>query len=387
MNWSMQPLRSGVRRVAQAAVGHGCPPGLFGYRYVARESLDDYFRGELSDAEDIREIHPASQARHPLPRNVTKREMLPSQRGWWGYSFHDVPRRENGPTAIATLDDCRVVPAVDARGQFWVTILNRRRRALELREMSFRHWQAPFMRRGQRIKLARATWVLERVFDNYSHWLTAHLPKLLLLRDLGRADGVVLPAVLPRPLRESLELFGFDLRSFTAVDPRLTLDVGELTLVSSDRFRPELLRLVASHCPVVASEVPWRRVFISRAAARRRRLSNEDEIFSRLKMAGFERVETEHMDFRAQVELMRQTAVLVAPHGAGLTNMMFCPPGTHVVELADRSFPNPNFYAIACAMGHHYWLVNAQAAGDGHPLEQDLWVDPQALEIVLERVV
>jgi capsular polysaccharide biosynthesis protein len=94
----------------------------------------------------------------------------------------------------------------------------------------------------------------------------------------------------------------------------------------------------------------------------------------------------ENLTFEQQVQLMRDTAVLVAPHGAGLTNMMFCPPGAHIVEMADLGFPNPNFYAVASAMRHRYWLVPAEACGDVHPLEKDLRADLTALGAVLSRV-
>ena len=83
---------------------------------------------------------------------------------------------------------------------------------------------------------------------------------------------------------------------------------------------------------------------------------------------------------------MQETSVLAAPHGAGLTNMMFCREGTHVIEIADLTFPNPNFYATAAALGHHYWLIEAEGIGDVHPLEKDLRVEPSAVEAVLARV-
>lgn len=102
-----------------------------------------------------------------------------------------------------------------------------------------------------------------------------------------------------------------------------------------------------------------------------------------LEKAGFERVLMEELAFDAQVRLMSETAVLLAPHGAGLTNMMFCPAGSQVVEIADLSYPNPNFYALASAMGLGYWLIRGAGIGSGHPLDQDLVVDPASVAAVL----
>ncbi|MGE3178207.1 MAG: hypothetical protein AB7O32_12120, partial [Vicinamibacterales bacterium] len=71
---------------------------------------------------------------------------------------------------------------------------------------------------------------------------------------------------------------------------------------------------------------------------------------------------------------------------AGLTNMLFCPPGTDVIELADLTFPNPNFYALASAAGLRYWLVPGEGIGDGHPLQRDLRADVRGLRECLARL-
>ena len=54
--------------------------------------------------------------------------------------------------------------------------------------------------------------------------------------------------------------------------------------------------------------------------------------------------------------------------------------------MADLSFPNPNFYALAAALGHRYWIVSAESVGTGHPLDKDLQVDPDAVSAILPRV-
>lgn len=383
-------LRKRVGLCCDKAVQVGLRPNLFGHRYQQRESLREHIRIKRIDAPEsspARVIHAPAVAINPLPQNISDRDTLPNDRGWWGYSFWDVPERESGETIVATLPNCRVIPSRNDIGEFWATILTGNDRALELRELSFRSWQAPFIRGQESVRLKRATWVVERVYDNYSHWLTAHLPKLLMLREQGLDTDVILPDELAPAVEASLRLFGMPPENFQRFDTNKSLDVEELTVVSSDRFRPELLKLVASHCPVPVAERPIRRVFISRTGATRRRLLNEEELWQHLKNAGFERVRMETLDFEQQVRLMRETAVLVAPHGAGLTNMMFCPEGTHVVEFADLTFPNPNFYAVASALRLKYWLLSAEGRGDVHPLEKDLWIAPRSLRDTLDQIL
>lgn len=390
-----------VRRVAGAAwrrgerllawgVDRGVPPRWVGYRWVRVGHLPAPGPRPAAEvaASDVRVVHPERVVYNPLPCNVALRADLPADPGWWGYAMHDVPARTSGPTLFVTLPEARVLPFVDPqKGYFRPAILDHDRRSVEIREVSFRSIHARRLRRGEAPqRLERATWILERVYDNHSHWLTAHLPKLVLLRDMGMLADILLPPARTETMDASMRMLGLDPEAFATFELDRPLDVGRLTVLATDRFRPDLLRPVRD--ALAPSDGPGhRRVFISRARAERRRLLTEDAVWPVLDAAGFERVFMEDLEFEQQVALMAETAVLVAPHGAGLTNMMFCPEGTHVVEMADLGFPNPNFYAVAAAMGHRYWLLAAEGVGDRHPLEKDLRIDSVAVESLLAQLL
>ncbi|WP_459938118.1 glycosyltransferase family 61 protein [Desulfonatronum parangueonense] len=377
--------------IAAASVARGVPSSWFGYRRVEHETVQEYFRRRSPNDKRLRYeiVHPVTEARNPLPCNVHSGEELPDDRGWWGYSFRDVPRRISDETFIATLPDCLITwyrdPSKD--NDFFPAILNRDSRALEMREFRFRPLHALTLRQSQPpVRLKNATWFAERVYHNYSHWLTAHLPKLLLLQKRNLLDGVLLPPERTRAMDGSLRLLGMNPEDFHTYDPSRPLFVENLTIIGTDRFRPELLRLIPEALGIVDAAPPDRKVFISRTKAKRRRLINEDQVWPLLERQGFQRVCMEELPFSDQVNLMRETAILAAPHGAGLTNMIFCPEGAQIIEIADLSFPNPNFYALASAMGHDYWLIRAESVGDLHPLEKDLRVDPAAVSEVIRRL-
>lgn len=364
------------------------PPAWHGYRWIQHEPVPQYVR-RAGLEQRYHVVHGESAANNPLPRNIESADQLPDDRGWWGYSFRDVPRRVSGETFIATIPHCRVTWYRDpARADdFYPAIITRDGTALTMREVRFRPRHAETLRRSPRpVRLAKATWALERVYHNHSHWLTAHLPKLLLLRQHGLLDDVLLPADRPAAMDDSLRIVGIEPDRLRSFDPARPLDVDELTIAGTDRFRPELLRLVPDACGLTSAAAPHRRIFISRAKAARRRLVNEGDLWPLLAAHGFDRVHMEELTFADQAALMRETAVLLAPHGAGLTNMMFCPPGLHVIEIADLTFPNPNFYALASALGHGYWLVRGQGLGEVHPLQKDLQVEPAAVGSVLDRL-
>ncbi|WP_166259507.1 glycosyltransferase family 61 protein [Marinobacter salicampi] len=377
-------------RVAAASVKRGAPPRWFGYRGVIRESVPEYFGRHSGDttAGHYETVHPEAVASNPLPDNFSSPDELPDDRGWWGYSFRDVPHRISGETFMATVPDCLITwyRNPEQENDFYPAILNRDSRAFDMREVRFRPMHAETLRQSpEPARLKRATWFIERVYHNHSHWLTAHLPKLLLLREKGMLDQVILPPERSAAIDGCLRMLGLKPEQFQTYDPARPLFVEELTIMGTDRFRPELLRMVPQAFGINEAVKPHRKVFISRLHAARRRLVNEEEIWALLEPQGFERVLMENMTFEDQVRLMSETAVLVAPHGAGLTNMLFCPEGAHIVEIADLSFPNPNFYALASALGHRYSLARAESLGDVHPLEKDLKVDPSRVTEILPR--
>ena len=365
-------LKRGAREMGRALASSGLVPLPFRHRYIvhvdAAEDADRRGRREV--------VHAASVADAPLPGNVACRGALPDDAGWWGFSFRDVPSRKVGPTSILEVEGAEVLLAREPAGRrnVYPAILDDRGRSLDLNQIRHRPIHSPLPRRADR-SIPEGVWIAERVYDNHAHWLTAHLPKLILLRDRGRMGELVLPAELTPVIRTCLAWLGIDPARCPMIAPGERVRFGRLTLLETDRFRPELLRSVRD--AFARPGMAGRRVFVTRRSARGRRLREEEAVLAALAPRGFEAVEMETLSFDEQVRLMGETEAIVAPHGAGLTNMIFCQAGAMVMEIADADYPNPNFYALAAAMGHDYRIVAARGIGAGHALDRDLSVDPE----------
>ena len=76
----------------------------------------------------------------------------------------------------------------------------------------------------------------------------------------------------------------------------------------------------------------------------------------------------EELSWAEQIAVFRAVRVVVAPHGAGLANLVFCAPGTRVVELINRAYFNPVFWRLAALRRLDYRAV--VSAGDG-PIRED----------------
>jgi len=103
---------------------------------------------------------------------------------------------------------------------------------------------------------------------------------------------------------------------------------------------------------------PSRRIYISREKANYRHLVNQDELLQELDSLGFEQVILENLSFLKQVELMATASVVISPHGAGLSNLVFCQPGTKIIELFTSDYV-PNYYQVIsniCQLEHYYLI-------------------------------
>ncbi|WP_299563024.1 glycosyltransferase family 61 protein [uncultured Sulfitobacter sp.] len=78
-----------------------------------------------------------------------------------------------------------------------------------------------------------------------------------------------------------------------------------------------------------------KRFFVGRddRHSRARPMAGQDRLFEHLALFGFEHVVFENLSPLEQIALMAQAEIVVMPHGAGLTNMMFAPPSACVIEL------------------------------------------------------
>jgi capsular polysaccharide biosynthesis protein len=76
-------------------------------------------------------------------------------------------------------------------------------------------------------------------------------------------------------------------------------------------------------------------LFVRRPRAQGRSIVNEAELIEGLagRYAGFAAVSLDDMSFTQQVSAFANARAVICPHGGGLSNIMFCAPGTIVVEF------------------------------------------------------
>jgi capsular polysaccharide biosynthesis protein len=240
--------------------------------------------------------------------------------------------------------------------------------------------------------------------DLYYHWLFQLLPRFELMRragiDLNSIDYFLVNS-LRRPFqRESLQALGIDQEKIIEASRVPYLKAHKLIVPSiplaGGCFRPWMLQFIRdTFLPKDDAGVikpPGRRIYISRGLAGYRRVLNEPEVIQCLRQRGFEEIKLETLSMRQQAAAMASCEVIVAPHGSGLSNLVFCSPGTKVIEFFSPELVAAFFWKISSQLDldYYYFLGNGPSATRDPDYEQtwdafkDIEVDLGLLEKTLD---
>jgi capsular polysaccharide biosynthesis protein len=114
------------------------------------------------------------------------------------------------------------------------------------------------------------------------------------------------------------------------------------------------------------SEPPSRMIYVSRRQARLRPIENESELERVMEDLGFEVCLMENMNLRQQWETFAQAKILVAPHGAALSNLLASQSGAVVVEIFQAGTNNDCYARLSCDLGLNYRYYKSERSPDGH---------------------
>jgi len=133
------------------------------------------------------------------------------------------------------------------------------------------------------------------------------------------------------------------------------------------------------------SSAKTRRLLLSRGRAACRRITNEKELSSELIPMGFEQIYCEDLTLEEQAALFHGAEIIVAPHGAGLTNLIFCNPGTRVLEIfpASHLWERTHYWSLAGALGLDYAYCCGTPVSNG-VMEPDILVSMDKLRASLQ---
>lgn len=130
-----------------------------------------------------------------------------------------------------------------------------------------------------------------------------------------------------------------------------------------------------------------RRIYISRK--HRRILINEDQIYEVLKEFGFEIIEDKPRTIKEQMHLYRNAAIIIGPHGASFSNILWCRPQTTLIELFSNKYYPPYFKYLAFVLGlkYHAIIEDNVHVSDYSYSSKNIMISPEVIRSALHRIL
>jgi capsular polysaccharide biosynthesis protein len=240
-----------------------------------------------------------------------------------------------------------------------------------------------------------------KLFHRYYHWTTECLSSLaVLLLDPNLSCKIILPYDIESYKIQSLKLAGLEERiqyfeeevcfcDEIIYNPMLYkglkyMDFSIIKVIYDRIIDNSLKTLAESNLQVKTSDL----IYIARFDADRRKLLNEEQLAYQLEKLSFKIVTLSDKTLAEQVQLFHTAKVVVGPHGAGLSNLVYSRNNPTLVEL----FPSISdqkvylFFANICrSMGLDHWMYRFPFIDQQKNWQVDIDVTMNLVEKVLKH--
>jgi len=232
--------------------------------------------------------------------------------------------------------------------------------------------------------------VLSPSSDYYYLWIIEQMLKLRAVEKYERMTGskvtILVPSGAPQFVWEMLDLIGYKNQSVQW--NRRVCKINTAIVPSFPEPTPKgvrwLKKKVETEKTNKSESKKW--IYISRQNARGRRVMNFEEISEVLEQFDVEIVRCEELSIKDQISLFRNVEGVIAPHGAGLTNIIWAE-SLSVVEIFNQTV-QPPYYVISDMLGYEYRAISGESVGvykkERH---MDIKIDIEEFKSVLEQVI
>jgi hypothetical protein len=203
----------------------------------------------------------------------------------------------------------------------------------------------------------------------FYHWVFESLGGLLVTLEHFPEAKVMIPANSPQYCNDVLKLI-FDENTYAQ---RIIVADGVKQISNFAMFQQEqdagfihpvtisalqnFRNKVLSQMQLSVPKEPL--IYISRSKTKNRSLANEEELEKALEAIGFTIIYSEQLSFAQQIALFSQASFIVAPHGAGLSNIVWTKGKARLLEIFAHNHFNDCFARLASGLGFGYRYTQA----------------------------
>lgn len=205
--------------------------------------------------------------------------------------------------------------------------------------------------------------------SSWYHFLVEVFPRFLMLPNSAVRDStVIVRGEIPGSIKEVIGEFGFS--NILSVNDGEKVDVANLITISDFRYRNPLeienrkedLHLVRNYfLNSLAINSPETNIYLKRGRNLFRPLFRQQRLENFLVANGFEVIKPEELSLKEQITIFANAGIVVSESGAALTNMLFMPPTSLVVEINPGNDPIKLWSRFANTLGLELIVVNGSS--------------------------
>jgi capsular polysaccharide biosynthesis protein len=189
--------------------------------------------------------------------------------------------------------------------------------------------------------LPNALWLINNLDKNISNKITILVPESKFIENIFKWFEIINPIYLCNKTNLNLNLNFIKQRYTECGNPS-----------------PEKINLIRD---IVNKKVIFEKkygIFIYRRETQRN-IINSDEVFTMIKNK-YSNLEWKLFDsetFENTVELFSKASIIIGPHGAGLTNMLFSPDNITVIEFIPETEPNLCYWHLSELLNNNHYII------------------------------
>ena len=132
----------------------------------------------------------------------------------------------------------------------------------------------------------------------------------------------------------------------------------------------------------------FKKVFLDRSTSKFNhcKISNQSSLNNWLKKNSFGIYTPEKLSQEKQIYLFKNASTILGAHGAALTNIIFCKPGTRVVEIIPADHPNKKCERISKILKLRYFRIKTKPDNSDKNFPFKIHLNKRHLKIINDKI-
>jgi capsular polysaccharide biosynthesis protein len=225
---------------------------------------------------------------------------------------------------------------------------------------------------------------------SYGSFLFRTLPKIRSVRDLGMTGLPCIVHAAPKSFMDLLNLSGLPASKIIQHDLNSVTKISRAIVPAMRNphayLDPETCELYAELRAAFGARPKGRKIYVSRHGLNQtgrgatRVMVNEVALIARLESMGFETIEPENLSVADQIKTFSSASIIVGPSGSGLFNVMFCHPGTKVIDIQSEPHWIYSYTGMYSSLQLEYGIfLGKPDPKDTRPVHREFTVNIEAL--------